>query len=334
MKKLLGKHRFYKANLHCHSTKSDGKATVEQLKEEYKKRGYSIVAFTDHEHLIDNPHLNDDEFLTITSCEVAIKEFPEQSTLKNFNMRVCHLNLYALDPKNTVTPCYESVYDHYVTDEIRNEIRFEKEYHRVYSADGINEMIRIANEKGFFVSYNHPTWSLENATDYLRYEGLFAVEIYNHSCCVSGRSDDEHAFDDFLRAGKKIFATCADDNHNAGGFDGVKADSFGGWVQVDAEKLEYGAVTAALLRGDFYASTGPEIFSLEQDGNKVKIKTSGCKRILLTTRGRRALVAFPQSGETLTEAEFLLSETDGYFHICVEDEFGKKAYTQAYPAEF
>ena len=81
MKLLIdGNKQQYKANLHCQSTCSDGRLTPEQLKEEYKKRGYSIVAFTDHEHVIDNSHLNDEEFLAITSCELAIKEFATQST--------------------------------------------------------------------------------------------------------------------------------------------------------------------------------------------------------------------------------------------------------------
>lgn len=74
--------KFYKANLHTHSTYSDGRLSVEEIKESYKKRGYSVVAFTDHEHLIDNSHLNDEDFLAITSCEVAIKEFPSSRPLK------------------------------------------------------------------------------------------------------------------------------------------------------------------------------------------------------------------------------------------------------------
>lgn len=40
--------RFYKANLHCHTTLSDGKMTAEEVKEYYLKNGYNIVAFTDH----------------------------------------------------------------------------------------------------------------------------------------------------------------------------------------------------------------------------------------------------------------------------------------------
>ena len=34
--------------------------------------------------------------------------------------------------------------------------------------------------------------------------------------------------------------------------------------------------------------------------------------------------------QTLTDGEFILKDTDGYFRIRVEDERGKKAYTQAY----
>ena len=45
----------YKANLHCHTTLSDGNWTPEQVKEEYKKRGYSVIAITDNEHLAHRP---------------------------------------------------------------------------------------------------------------------------------------------------------------------------------------------------------------------------------------------------------------------------------------
>jgi hypothetical protein len=37
------------------------------------------VAFTDHEHVIDNSHLTDENFLAINGCEVAIKEFEKQA---------------------------------------------------------------------------------------------------------------------------------------------------------------------------------------------------------------------------------------------------------------
>ena len=52
----------YKANLHCHSTISDGNLTPEQLKEAYKGQGYSVLCITDHEIPADHSHLTDKDF--------------------------------------------------------------------------------------------------------------------------------------------------------------------------------------------------------------------------------------------------------------------------------
>ncbi len=318
---LLDKNKnFYKANLHCHSTFSDGRYTPEELKEKYMAEGYSVIAYTDHEHLIDQSHLTDENFLAITACEVAIKEFPEQSTLKNWNMRVTHLNFYSLDPHNTVTPCYSPVHDHFIKPEFKDLVRYEKEYERVYTPECINEMVRMAKEQGFIVSYNHPIWSLENATDYLKYEGFFAIEIYNNSVVVGGGSDyTVNAFDDFLRAGKKIYCTMADDNHGD--------HMFGGFVMINAEKLDYATIMDCLQKGQFYASQGPKILSLVREGNKVIIETDEAVQISYSTRGRRAKAVH---GEGLTKAEFEILPQDEYFRLTVRDQWGRYAHTQAY----
>ena len=57
---------FYKANLHCHSTCSDGHLTPEELKEVYKAKGYSVLAYGDHNVLVDHSDLDEDGFLTFT----------------------------------------------------------------------------------------------------------------------------------------------------------------------------------------------------------------------------------------------------------------------------
>lgn len=321
--------RYYKANLHTHSTFSDGSLTPEELKCEYKKRGYSILAITDHEHLIDFSYLNDEEFLTITSCELAIKEFPKQSTLENYDMRVTHLNLYGLDPHNTVTPCYSSVADHFKKEDFEHLIKYDGEYERVYSAKGINEIIKIANDEGFLVSYNHPTWSLENACDYLEYNGLFGVEIYNHSCFVQSDITDEEAIDNFWRAGKPLFCLCNDDAHRVLP-DDENCDAFGGFTMIRARSLNYREVMHALEAGEFYASSGPIIKSLVLENDIVKMEFSNAVSAHLITRGRRTERKYAKKGETINYAEFKLKDTDGYFRVTVTDTNGKKAYSQIY----
>lgn len=111
-KVLLGGN-FYKGNMHCHSTLSDGKQTPEELKALFTANGYSFLAITDHECMYRHPELDDENFITITSSEIAIKEFPEQSTLVNQNMKVCHLNLYAKERNNDINVCYDPVADHF-----------------------------------------------------------------------------------------------------------------------------------------------------------------------------------------------------------------------------
>ena len=59
---------FYKANLHTHSIYSDGTRTVEEIKRDYMAHGYSVVAFTDHDIMLDHSDLNEPEkFLALTS---------------------------------------------------------------------------------------------------------------------------------------------------------------------------------------------------------------------------------------------------------------------------
>lgn len=319
---------YYKGNMHCHSTLSDGKLTPQELKAAYKSQGYHFLALTDHEVLYDNSYLDDEDFLTITSTEYAIKEFSDQSTLKNLHMRVCHLNLYAKEQHNTNNVYYCAAVDHYSQPAVKaDSLRRFGDHPRPYSAQTINDIIRTANENGFFVSYNHPRWSLENYGQYGQYEGLWGVEIYNTGVNMGGIYEyNIAAADDFLRDGKHIFVTCGDDNHNVRGL----RDSFGAFVMVNARELSYGAIISALLQGDFYTSTGPTIESLVLEGNRVTIRCSEARQICLSTSGRYAQSKIAGEDGLLREAVFDIREDSQYFRLDVIDAFGNRANTQAY----
>ncbi len=329
MKKMLldPSKNYYKANMHCHSTKSDGNLSVEELKEYYKAKGYSIIAFSEHEHLINNSHLNDDEFLAITSCELAIKEYAHLYPSTKRDMKVCHLNLYAKEPDNVDIPCYNSKYSHqFLTDLIKDEIVHTcGEYERVYSAEGISEIIRIASEKGFLVSYNHPKWSLENATDYLGYKGLWGVEIYNHGSWVMGFYEyDINAYEDFLRDGQRLACVVGDDNHNK------RQDSFGGYVMINAPKLEYKAIIEAMENHNLYTSMGPVIHELYVEDNVAHITVEKAKDVIMSTKGRRIVKKQVKNSQDKNSLEFEIMPDDVYIRFDIVDEEGKRANTCAY----
>lgn len=327
MKKILldPSKKFYKANLHCHSVNSDGRKTPDELKKMYTEKGYSVIAFTDHEHLIDNSNLSDENFLAITACEVAVKEFDDKSTLSAPDMKCAHFNFYAKEPHNIDTPCYNSKYDHFLNDNIRNlVVHSGGEYKREYTAEGINDMISRANECGFLVTYNHPRWSLENAADYLRYKNLWAVEIYNNASTVGGIYEyDINAYDDFLRNGCKIACTACDDNHNR------KDDSFGGYVMVNAADLSYTSIINAMENRNLYACIGddaPQIKELSICKSTAHIKCENALYVSLSTKGRRAERVDARGGE----AEFKICENDGYIRFDILGKNGSRTNTCAY----
>ena len=94
--------QFFKANLHCHTIISDGKMTPEEIKEAYTSRGYSVVAFTDHDVLIPHPELADEKFLPLNAYEMEINEHYQWK----HDIKTCHMCLIALEPDNVKPVCF------------------------------------------------------------------------------------------------------------------------------------------------------------------------------------------------------------------------------------
>ena len=321
---------FYKANLHSHSNISDGMLSPAELKSLYTSRGYSVFAYTDHDVFIPHHDLTDDSFLVLSGFEA---EFYIER--KNPTKKTCHVCFIAKTPDITVQPCFNKEYarsgnaaSH--VDEVAFDER-EEPFVRFYSPESINSMIKTAREKGFFVTYNHPAWSLESFNEYSKYEGMHAMEIFNSECQKAGyESYAPHVYDDMLRLGKKIFVTATDDNHNFFSPDDPRCSSFGGFTMIKAKSLDYTDVTDALFAGDFYASQGPEIYGLYTENGKIHITCSDAVSILFNTAYRTSQRRFASRENPINEADFDLKVTDTYFRITVTDAFGRHADTRAY----
>ena len=50
---------FFKGNTHCHTTRSDGKKTPEEVKALYREMGYDFLALTDHRRMGETTHMED-----------------------------------------------------------------------------------------------------------------------------------------------------------------------------------------------------------------------------------------------------------------------------------
>ncbi|MCL2407422.1 MAG: CehA/McbA family metallohydrolase [Defluviitaleaceae bacterium] len=306
MKILFKSKNLYKANLHCHSTLSDGKLTPTELKEAYKAQGYSIIAFTDHNNFMNHENLNDENFLTIDAVEVDNYERGKPWPLT----KVYHLNLYATRRGLSAPPPLPENYG---------------------DIPAINKYIENATDTGFLVCYNHPYWSLQDGGDFTKLRGLFAMEIYNHGCETDGyHGYNPQAYDEMLRNGSKLFCVSTDDNHNRSPEGSPTCDSYGGFTYINCETLTYESVISALKSGDFYASQGPQIHEIIiDDARNVTVKCSPATDIVLFTAGRNV---YTKRGKDLIEATFKLADgdVDLYFRCMVRDKNHKDANSNAY----
>lgn len=326
---------FYKANLHCHSTVSDGGLTPEELKKAYMAEGYSIIAYTDHNVFIHHPELCDENFLPLNGYELDINE-PGFEGATYADIKTCHLCYIALEPDNDKIVCWHrSKYRSPVNEgRYSAQTKFdenEPDYERIYNAECINDMIRRGRQAGFFVTYNHPTWSREGFTEYGRYEGMNAMEICNFGCIAVGYDDyNPHEYDEFLHQGKRIYCIATDDNHNHGTPGTRSWDSFGGFTYIKADKLEYRTITKALEEGHFYASQGPEIRELWFEEGLLHVSCSPAEKIICIAGRRGGQINWAEEGESVTEATFRVDPKDGYVRVEVIDHHGRPANTNAY----
>ena len=326
--------KFYKANLHTHTVLSDGRKTAEEVKELYRSLGYSIVAYTDHDVMIPHNDLRDESFLPLVGVEYEINQY--NSYPGKPGAKTCHICFIAPTADTVVQPWWNQRYA-YVGNAAASasHVVFDPEqppYERDYSPEFINKLVADMRSRGFFVTYNHPAWSLENYNDYTEYKNFSAMEIYNFGAAALGiTAYSPTVYDEMLRSGcGKLYAIAADDNHNKFPQESGSGDSGGGFVMIKAEELEYGAVMSALKNGYFYASRGPIINELYIEDGKIHISTSPAAEIDFSTGARLSRAVFAAPGETVTEAEFNLKDVRGYFRITVVDREGKTANTSAY----
>lgn len=283
--------RFYKGNLHTHSNNSDGRLSPEEVCKAYREAGYDFLCLSDHFLPQFQFPLSDTRaFRTDTFTTLIGAELHAPSTHLG---DLWHILAVGLPFDFGATPEGE---------------------------DG-PALARRARAAGAFVGIAHPQWYELNEGDGLALDAAHAVEIFNHTCeMLSARPDGIALMDQLLTAGRQLTGFASDDAHFH------SDDAFGGWVHVKAESLDPEHLLEALKAGRYYASQGPEILSVERDGDQLVIQTSPVRSIALAGRGARSTVAH---GTAITEARLDLDAFAGsWCRLVVTDTTGKRAWAQ------
>ena len=280
--------RFYRGNLHTHTTNSDGRLAVDEVIRTYARNGYDFVAITDRYQfpVTDTRALRTPEFTTLIGAELHTPALA--------NGEPWHIVAVGLPFDFAPTAPSETG----------------------------PELAARAVAAGAFVGIAHPAWYGVTLEDARGIEAAHAVEVYNETCAMlNDRGESWYVLDTLLAEGRRLTAYGADDAH----FREEKPDAFGAWVWVRAEALEPEALLDALKAGHFYTSQGPRLHDIRIDGEGIEIECSPV--IGMHVVGARA-ASYHAHGRGLTHCRFPLDHFQGsYCRVTVVDAAGKRAWS-------
>ena len=313
---------WYKGNLHCHSTESDGSIPPAEIARMYREKGYSFLAFSEHETYSHHAEFNAPGFLVIPAIERSV-------STKDAGRAACCYHLHGIWGGLSEIPVHGTRISVPVW----------------VGPQTAQSIIDQLHTDGYMAMFNHPVWSRNNYRHLEQVDGYFAVEVYNHGCEEENRTGhSEPHWDHVLRLGRKVWGVATDDNHNRNAYGETPRDwdSFGGWVMVNAPELTCSAVAEALRDGRFYSSTGPEIYEYgvrdvpafgerasgrEGKASEVYVECSPASRVYFLTYPGRGYSRRDPHGGTLTTATYRLKGDEQYVRAEVVDATGKVAWT-------
>jgi hypothetical protein len=135
----------------------------------------------------------------------------------------------------------------------------------------------MARELGGTPIINHPNfrWALQ-VSDIRPVKNCFLFELWNAHPTVNNNGDatrpsTEKMWDDLLTDGMLIYGVSSDDTHELKVIDRSKSNPGRGWVMVRAPELTPKAIAAAMDHGDFYATNGVMLKSIDLASQSLKI---------------------------------------------------------------
>lgn len=166
---------WYKANLHTHTTTSDGRATPQERVEQYKNAGYHIIALTDHNATNDISGLSSKDFLVISGTENHLYD-----EVANEDWHLVCLN---------VPHGFEATHD------------------------DINARIQKVQQVGGEVIVGHPYECGFSVETLLKAKDAIGIEVFNGTSDEVCKSISSVHWDNMLDRGRWVSAIAADDSH-------------------------------------------------------------------------------------------------------------------------
>lgn len=283
--------RWYKGNLHAHTTVTDGKMSPEDCIKLYQSKGYDFLAITDHWQWRAGEM--QDNMLMISGVE------------------------YNIGGADVLKGVY-----HIIAAGMKQPAALEKKE----PEHTVQEIIDAIHAEDGIAILAHPAWSLNISGEVMQYHGFDGVEIYNSVSGVpwNARPYSGQFVDELACRGYYLPCMAADDCHFYNG------DQTKSYLMVQAEELTRESILSAIRKGDFYATQGPRFESITVEDGKVIVKCSPVKDIVfysnLVYHKDRCT-----RGEGVTYAESNINPQETYIRVELVDENGNCAWSSPIP---
>ena len=288
------KGNWYKANFHTHTNNSDGGLPPEAVVANYRRKGYDVLALTDHNFVNVVDGLSTKDMLVISGVELH----PPVRTQKGNLFHIVCLN---------VKPSFE--------------------FRKPYAYNVALDQIRQVKAAGGLSILAHPFWCGLEYADYKTFvDEVAAVEVFNTICNAgAGRGASENEWSYILDRGHRLPSVGVDDTHS-GGRRGA-TDCFGGWTWLKMPSLTVANVLKALRTGACYSSTGPTIHDFRITEGKLALRCSPAAEIIFKGgpgQGERRQIA---KGKTATTHSMPTPDHLPFVRAVVTDAQGRRAWT-------
>ncbi|MBI2964854.1 MAG: PHP domain-containing protein [Chloroflexi bacterium] len=294
--------RWFKGNLHTHTTNSDGDSDPPHVAAWYRQHSYDFLVLSDHNHVTVL------EDATDQPGEWPVLVPGEEVTVNAMGTPV-HIN--AIGIRTRVEPV--------VVDDV---------------VAGLQANVDAIRAAGGLASINHPNfqWAFDDR-QMGRVTGAWAFEVYNghprtNNLRSGGRPGTEDIWDRLLSNGTRIFGVATDDAHHfKGEFGNDRSNPGRGWVMVEAKECTPGALLSAMAEGRFYSSTGIVIGELRNTSREIVIEIDPRleEKYSVTFVGAHGRELWRSEGES---ARYRPGRMDEYVRAVVRSSRGASAWTQ------
>lgn len=301
------KAKWYKGNIHTHTTESDGDEAPEKVVRWYRQHGYDFLVLSDHNHLTLFEYAEGRRHykkpLMIPGEEI--------SALVQAGGRSVPIHIGGIGISRVVEPVDAG---------------------QVVST--IQANIDAILDAGGVASINHPNykWAFDHR-ELRQVKGASLVEVFNghpgtNSDGGHGKPSGEQIWDGVLSANRVIFAAATDDSHNYHDFHPKRSNPGRGWLMVRSTEFSRDAIVNAISTGEFYASTGIVLEEVEASPERISLRIEQWRDLIYQTRftGRDGTVLAEAEGP---EPSYKPGGDEGYVRATVRSSSpGERAWTQ------